>query len=518
MLGALQAWTARFEMNPDGIQYLDNAAAYWRRDFHNALNTQWSPLYPWLIAALTAIVQPAREQEFPLVHLLNVFLFLASLAGFLLFMRSMRRLVPPASVTSLLLLSYSAFLYCSLAFTGLGLATPDLLVSLFAFTAVALLVRIASGEARAVHFALLGAVLGLGYLAKAPLLSIAVLCLLMTALINHRRVILACIAFVAITAPYVAALSQAKGRFTLGDSAALNVAWHVNGLPNRNWQGGPTANGRPVHPTRQLSAHPAIFEFATPVAGTYLPWYDPAYWNEGVRIAYRPRDFARATWQQIQLYGYWLHHGQTPLLFALLALFLICDRRRALTRLKTRWPILALGAVPFFLYAPVHAESRYLAPFFVLLWIALYSSVLDERRVSLAIAATAALFMLIETVNATFAPPNPDQPPARTSYEIAHELEALGLRPGDQVAMVDSPRLPYFWAYLTGSRVTLEIAFSDSYNARQAEWAAACRILASQPAVFVVSAALDGVTNQPGWRRLGTTGVFAYPLRNLSTY
>jgi hypothetical protein len=60
VLGAAEAWTSRFSMNPDGVQYLDNATAYSSGDFHNALNSQWSPLYPWLIAAWFAHSGPAR--------------------------------------------------------------------------------------------------------------------------------------------------------------------------------------------------------------------------------------------------------------------------------------------------------------------------------------------------------------------------------------------------------------------------------------------------------------------------
>ncbi|HUJ49788.1 MAG TPA: hypothetical protein VLW25_06300 [Bryobacteraceae bacterium] len=517
LLGALQAWTARFDMNPDGIQYLDNAAAYWHRDFHNALNSQWSPLYPWLIGALNAVVHPSREQEFPLVHVLNFFLFAMSLAGFLFFVRPMQRLLPASSVPSLLLLSYSAFLYCSLDFTSLGFVTPDLLVNFFAFVAAGLLVRIAAGDERARLFSAVGMALGLGYLAKAPFLPIGVVCLVIAGVLGRKRMLVACAVFAAIAAPYVWALSEAKGHFTFGDSAQLNVAWHVNGLPNINWQGGPAGNGRPVHPTRQLSTQPAIFEFARPIAGTYPPWYDPAYWNEGVRITYRAGEFARAIVEQVRLYGYWLHHRQLPLLFALLALLLLSSsKNRVAGRLKTLWPVLALGAMPFAMYAPVHAESRYLAPFFVLLWTAVSCAVLEDRRISLAIATTAALLMLVETVIATFAAPT-NEPPARLHYEIARELQALGLNSGDHVAIVDSD-FPYYWAWLADARVTLQISFDGNYARRQAEWTKAAGILWSQNASFLVSPALDGVTDQPGWRRLGTSNVFAYPAHPSRAY
>jgi hypothetical protein len=512
LLGAIQAWIGRFEINPDGISYLDNAAAYLHRDFHNALNTLWSPLYPWLIGALTAIVQPTREQELPLVHLLNFILYAISLAAFLYFLRSIRPFVPARSLAAFLVLSYSAFLFCSLDYTSLAFVTPDLLVNIFAFLVAAQLVRIARSEAPARYFGMFGATLGFGYLAKAPFLPIGIACLLMAAWFARKRALWALLTSLAIAGPYIWALSLNRGRFTFGDSTWINIAIHVDGLPYRNWQGELAGSGRPVHPTRQLSLHPPIFEFATPIAGTYPPWYDPAYWNEGVRITHRLRDFVGPVYEQIRLYAYYVHR-QAPLLFAFLVLFLLAsDKRETLSRFKTLWPVLALGALPFAMYAPVHAEARYLAPFFVLLWTGLFCGVLEDRRVSLALGAIAAALMLVDPLGAIFVE-STHLPQTRLHYEIAHDLQELHLKPGDRVAIVHDDSLYFYWAQLAGVRVTLEVYFSSNRSTRQAEWAVAQRILASQPAAFLVSAALDGVTDQPGWCRLGTTNVFAYPIR-----
>src|SRR5579872_807979 len=92
LLGAIQAWRFRYWMNADGVQYLDNATAYFHGDFHQALNSQWSPLYPWLIGTLFAAARPDPYLEFPLVHLLNFFIYLLSLAGFLFFLSSVLRM------------------------------------------------------------------------------------------------------------------------------------------------------------------------------------------------------------------------------------------------------------------------------------------------------------------------------------------------------------------------------------------------------------------------------------------
>jgi hypothetical protein len=521
VLGGAEAWISRFSMNPDGVQYLDNATAYCSGDLQHALNSQWSPLYPWMIGAWFAAFHPSPYLEFPLTHLLNFFIYLLSLAGFLFFLKGILDRVPanpPAIKASLMLIAYSSFLYCSLDFTNLTYVTPDLLVSFFAFLGAGLLLRI-EANASALAYIALGAVVGLGYLAKTPFLFFGLLCLGMAGALGRKRraghlvrCCLAAAAFAVIAVPYIWILSNAKGRFTAGDSGRLNIIWKVNGVPYYNWQGGPSDNGVPIHPTRQLSSDPAVFEFATPIKGTYPPWYDPAYWNEGSKIALRPGDFASALLRQIRLYGYFVNHRQLPLVFALVALFLLSqDKRRIFAGILQFWPVLLLGAAPFAMYAVVHAESRYLAPFFVLLWTALMAALLvglngsADRRALLSIVAAAAALMSIEAVTATL-----PQGPAPHPFEVAERLQSFGLKRGDQVAIVTG-NLDYFWARLARVRITMQVDFG---RRNPAEWEKAKQILAANGAVrMVVSPCIPGVVDQPGWQQLGATGAYAYRLR-----
>jgi len=527
VLGGAEAWTSRFSMNPDGVQYLDNASAYSAGDFHSALNSQWSPLYPWIIAAWFAAFQGSPYLEFPLVHLLNFFIYLLSVAGFLFFLKGILDRVPvkpPAIKVSLVLIAYSSFLYCSLDFTNLAYVTPDLLVSFFAFLAAGLLLRIEAANASALVYIALGAVLGLGYLAKTPFLLFGLLCLGMAAALGRKRhrghLVRWCpaaAAFAIIAVPYIWILSNAKGRFTAGDSGRSNIIWKVNGVPYYNWQEGPSDNGVPIHPTRRLSSNPAIFEFATPIAGTYPPWYDPIYWSEGSKIVFRPADFARALFEQIRLYAFLVHHRQLPLIFVLAALFLLSqDRGRIFAGVLQFWPVLLLGAAPFAMYAVVHAEGRYLAPFFVLLWTTLMAGLLVgingsvDPRALLSIVAVAAALMFVEAVTASL-----PEIPAPRHYEVAQRLQSLGLKRGDPVAIVTGD-LDYLWARLARARIAMQVNFGDSScpNCRRnpAEWEKAKQILAANGAVLVVAPCIPGVVDQPGWQQLGATGVYAYRL------
>jgi hypothetical protein len=129
-------------MNPDGIQYLDNPSAYRQGDFRDALNPQWSPLYPWPIAGAEAMVRPSREQGVRARARRQFHTFRGVDCVLLFFLKSM----PSPASTSFLLVSYAAFLYCSLDFTHLYV-TLDLLVNCFAFIVAGLLARMSNGDA-----------------------------------------------------------------------------------------------------------------------------------------------------------------------------------------------------------------------------------------------------------------------------------------------------------------------------------------------------------------------------------
>jgi hypothetical protein len=201
----------------------------------------------------------------------------------------------------------------------------------------------------------------------------------------------------------------------------------------------------------------------------------------------------------------------------LLALFLLAPAKREIAaQLKRVWSVLVLGATPFLLYAPVHAEDRYLAPFFVLLWVALFVGALGgaegmDDRTPLVICGTAALLMLAGAVAAVGSSGANGAP--RTQYEIAHSLESQGLKKGDEVAIVRGDP-PYYWARLAGARITMEISFAGptcpGCLRLETQWEIAQRILSSHGAVLLVAPALAGIVDQPGWKPLGNTGVFAY--------
>src|SRR6266516_3640234 len=82
ILGAAEAWATRFSRNPDGISYLDIGDAYWRGDWHNAINAYWSPLYSLILGLFIKVLRPTPHWEYSLEHLVNFLIYVAALASF----------------------------------------------------------------------------------------------------------------------------------------------------------------------------------------------------------------------------------------------------------------------------------------------------------------------------------------------------------------------------------------------------------------------------------------------------
>ena len=85
-LGGIHAWSARHDMNPDGINYLDLSDAFLQGNWEAAVNGTWSPLYPLLLSIARFIARPSPYWEFAVAHALNFIIYLFALAAFHFFL------------------------------------------------------------------------------------------------------------------------------------------------------------------------------------------------------------------------------------------------------------------------------------------------------------------------------------------------------------------------------------------------------------------------------------------------
>jgi hypothetical protein len=526
-------------MNPDGIPYLDVGDAYFRGDWASAVNGYWSPMYSWCLGLALHIFKPSLRWEFITVHLVNLIIYLAALLCFRFFLYSVIRAVReqvaecdegplPLPDWVLLGLGYSVFLWASLVLIDPGLVTPDLLVAAIVFLIGGYLVKLRSHESYG-KFAMFGVLCGAAYLGKAIMFPLGfgfLGILLLSGRWSKRRVcgvLLSALLFLTVSAPFIAALSKQKGRLTFGDSGRLNYASLVNpGAPQVHWQGEPVGSGIPRHTTRQVLENPPVYEFAEPVAGTYPPWYDPSYWNEGVRGTFRLRSQVRVLVQSALSYTKLLT-SQLGLLAGVLTFVLWggFPTRRAIL---FNWPLIAAACLSIGLYSLVLVRPRYIGASAVLLTLGILAGIrlpknehfsAVAKNVTAAIVATI-LFSVVahvaETAYKTMTVYG--YPSQKDQLEAAVGLQSLGLTAGDGVAVIGDGSFD-IWARLARFKIVSEVSSLEPGN--REFWASSWerRSLVYQKlrdtgamVVVVWSPPTNGM--DPGWRKVGSTNYYAH--------
>ena len=522
LAGLVQSVASRLYIEPDGLNYLDVAYAYLRADFPNAVNAYWSPLYSWLLAILIALTHCSSYWESTLLHALNFLMYLLALSGFAFFFREITSLMrndggehgtnAPAG-WAWNLLGYSIFVYASLELIRVGTDTPDLLVSAAFYFATGMLLRMRRGVAGWSTYFVFGVVLGLGYLAKAVMfpVSFAFLFCCFFAAGNVRRTFLRAViavgVFLLIASPWLFTLSKAKARFTFGDVGPLSYVRYV------------AATGKPIHPIRLGSGNPQVEEFATPVAGTYPPWYDSTYWNEGLRPHFEVRAQLRAL--RINLGQYFLMlSAQKGIAVGLFVLIFVSDRvREWMSRFLKLWPFWFSSILTLGLYGLVYVETRYLGAAVVILWVVLFATSAIPRwgsagriwraclcavSISILLTVAAELGRDVSTIMAS---------PQHAEWQAAEELSRLGVRPGDLAALIGhSSEAADYWAHLAKIRIVAQVPSESASSYWDGDRETRRRVQSD----FAKAGASVIVTRIPpkdfrgdDWRRLGSTAYYA---------
>jgi len=530
-------------MNPDGVSYLDVGQSFFHRDWANAVNAWWSPLYSWTLGLVLGIVNPGPKWEFPLVHLVNLAVFLLALFAFRFFLHALLKFNEPLSKPwpqdrkslpqwAFMLLAYPIFLWIALEVETLYDVSPDMAVLACFCLSAGFLLRLRP-EDKLWKFALFGLILGLGYWTKTILFPLGFVILATGYWWRRgnrwgRGIAVALLAFLCSSAPLIFLLSAQKDRFTFGDSGRLNFAWYVS--PHtfwRNWQGEVPGSGTPAHPTRQLLQHPPVFQFDGPVVGTYPPWTDPSYWNEGLQGHFKLKPelevLAGTVPSELRL----LLLARPQLVTALIVLALLSGSEW-FTGLHQLWPLIAMSGAGMALYLPLVENDRYLGGFVIVLFltllIALRLRVWDQTSaayVTLAVfltmtAATADYTVRILTNHLAI----PGSGPNSTVQDVtaAEELWRMGIRPGDKVAVIGDGTGAY-WARLAKLRIIAEIM--DANHGPREFWdspeevrESVYQIFAKTPAKLVVSTCRvcpPGLMN--GWENIAGTPYCVYRLQ-----
>jgi len=542
-LGLLHAWVGRYSMNADGMSYLDVGASFFRHDWTNAVNAWWSPMYPWTVGVVLGLIKPPPRWEFPLVHAVNFAFFVIASAAFGLFLRALLALREKfCSANShnletvpdwpLVLIAYAIFWWVTLELETLYDVCPDLAAAACFFAMAAMLIRL-QGTDELWKFALFGLSIGVGYWTKAVFFPLGFVILAVSYWWRRTEpkwrvgMAVSAVVFLCVSSPLIFLLSKQKGRLTFGDSGKGNYAWSMSPTTRRrNWQGREPQTGTPLHPTRELMEHPPVYEFDGPVLGTYPPWTDPSYWNDGLKGHFRLKSEIAILLTTIPSELRLLGRAQPGLVAGMIALALLGGYSWWMN-LRRFWPLMAMSLVGMAAYLPLAENDRYLGGFLLVLFLLpAWAAQLPSRNKNAIVYISLGVFvsMSLGTADYTlrvltkhYAIPGVGPNSTQQDVVAAEQLWQSGIRPGEKVAIIGDGTQAY-WAHLAKVRIVAEIMeikggcrefWSSSPEVKEKVY----RVLRQAHAVSVVSSC---TTSPPepsdGWQEIAGT---PYHIRSL---
>ena len=541
LLGFLLSWATRYSMTSDSLSYIDIAGYFSEGDWEAALRPSWCPLFPFLVSIGFYVLKPTPYWEFQVLHLVNFLVYIGTIFAFDFFICELLKhykkresnldknnlIAFPA--WALLSVSYTIFIFCSLHLIGLWGPDPDMCFAAFAYLSSGLVLKIYRGHNNWFIFLLLGVSLGFGYLAKTPMFILAFIYLGMCMFCTQDRLwnramktFLALAVFILISTPYIVAISNLKGHFTFGESGKLNYAWYINDIaPFTHWQGTP-GKEKPIHPTRKIFSDPPVYEFASPIKGTYPPFFDPSYWYDGIEAKF---DFFRqicAIAASTNIYYQVFFNYLGVLVFTIIVLSAIAyEKINPLKNIFQQWVLLIPSLAAFAMFSLVHLEARYIAAFVVIFWIALLYSVLlqntNEFKKLLEYVAVGIIVMIMATT-ATMTVQEVSlwqkDGQEHTDWEVANAISKLGIHKGDKIATIGYA-VPYsaYWARLAKVQIISEITTKDAdkfWSSSDSIKEEVIKVIKNTGAKAIVAYKIPSCCNKNGWKDLEKGKCFIY--------
>jgi hypothetical protein len=418
---------------------------------------------------------------------------------------------------------YVFFLWASYFLLGPEWVTPDLSVAVLVYLATTRLFRIRRSRGSWLVFAGFGALLGLGYLAKAAMFPLAFVFLLSAFCLSRiagaslraavLRTLLAAAVFAGFALPLVLSLSAMKGRPTFGDAGRINYAEFVNrATRSEHWQGGPPGTGTPLHPTRKIFSDPDVYEFSSPVPGSYPPWYDPSYWYDGARPHFSLRAQSWALFRASNMYLK-IFSKSGALWVVLVAVWVVGRKALAWGSFAPgAWLVILPSVAALAMYSLVLVEFRYVAPFalMLMLWMLARMRIVTGteprllRRFRAVIILAPALAVGWAVVRDLY---NVIRNKPYEPWVVAQRLRDMRISPGTDVGYIGTGADAY-WAHLAGVRIIVEIPDIEQPRFVAADAARRQQVLAlfsSVGARAVVTRNSDAANPADGWRQIPGT-------------
>ncbi len=548
----LEAWSQRRFINEDGISYLDMSDALIRHNWHLLINPIWSPLYPLLIGVATWLTRPSAQWEVPIVHALNLVIFLGALASFEFLMRQVISVLrrengredadsaAPLPVWAWQLVGYSLFAWSTFGMIWAPrMITPDLLVAMLVYLDAGLLLSLRASTKRSRTCLLLGLTLGLGYLAKAILFPMAFVFIVVAFFVigEWRKAVLPVamtfLLFCAVAAPLFISMSKRVGRPSYSEAGNMNYTWHVNHFnPYFSSISGPPPYLK--HPMTLLYKSPRVFGFREPLAFTYPPRSDMEYWSTGAHSVINPRDQLRAIGENLTVLFADVHIVPLSGLIGVAVILLLMspDAPRRFKDILRSWPLFVPGVVAPCLYLLVSLEPRYVAPFLVMVLLGLFPGILLQnpkdtaKRTTISAVVVATSLMVLTALLVVYHLAGfPRGEKGDLYLEVGQSLNRAGVRSGEDVAIIGDSSDGCRWARMARVRIVAQILREDVADFWQVS---SPRVKAGVYDAFAKAGAKAVVAEQSppsgelaDWQRLGDTHYYMHflaPVEQQSFY
>jgi hypothetical protein len=515
VLGAVTAYTKRFNVGADGISYLDIAKSYSEGRWSEAVNALWSPLYSWLIAIGFWAIQPPVAYEAALAQLVNYLCFLFQLICFSIFLSTLLR-----GSSNILrnnwvrICAGCLFLWSNTVLSSFHRLGPDSLAAALIFVALTLILNIQNGRDNWRTFIALGVVLGLAYYAKSPMFPLGCVYLVYAGTIaaNKRGVLNRLVGgfavFFLLCSPFIIALSVKEGHLTFSEAGRINYLWRVNGVPDSHFQGD-AVHGWPLHPTRRIYETPPVLEFGSPISATYPVWYDPIYWYKGVNPVFdldqQITAFRRNCAVLIGIFNGILGLTMIALLLSL-AFGQGTDGARSSIR---NLPVLFLCLFSICTYLIIHLEPRYITAFLIAI-VAVLSFSLDMRSSKRSFAIAAAI--ILPTLLSIGAKQIGNVRAEMDKRNFGAGPETIRILPGERLGIVFSEAANAAWVRAAGARIIAEVDTGDRdlfWNLPNAHRTGVMNAFEGAGVDVVVSSAPPESADAVGWEELFDTPFFA---------
>jgi hypothetical protein len=549
-MAGLHTWAAitSQSMNADGINYLDIGDAYFRGDWANAINPVWPPLYSWILGLVNFIVQPSMDWEFPTVHILNFVIFIGTLFCFEFMwgkLRDFSLTLQSGEFVSLpswawWSVGYSLFIWTSLSLIQIWAVTPDMLMAAIVYLAAGLIVQIRIDPRRWAPFFYLGLTLGLGYLTKTFMFSMAMVFLGISVILGERtwrsitKSLLAAGIFLVVCLPFILLISEKEGKFTIGDAGTVTYLRHVQGLPYPHWQGDPEKGIELDHPSRLIHQSPPVYEFGEPIGGTYPISTDPSYWYEGIELPFNLGNQLARIFISTIFYLDLFFQKQGILVACVVALYFMRPRQKLpFVKLIQQWALVIPSVMAFGLYGLVLVSGRYIGVFVLLFWADILANLSlsdtpNNRSWLKGLSILATLGLLINIILFNLEGVNRLNPSIRSNLgdptisapakplEVAYALQQYGVEEGHKVAIIgygyDS-----FWARLARVKIVAEMLdgqATDFWLGTEALKQDVLRAIASTEAKVIVAENVPGYAKMDGWTRIGNSNYYILRLEH----